>query len=187
MKKLRLLGVAAATLLATAAQAAVLSLSPATVNAAPGQTTGWGFSLLNDDTANFLLVTGTEFSLAPPSAFGSYADLLASPPSFVVLAPLAHLSESYDATLGTGIGQFSLAPSAQGSLSGQIQLHYALFSVDPNSAGFDPDLHLVNPDATAFASASVGAVPEPSTWSLFGAAGLLVAAWRRRALSRSTA
>lgn len=185
MKRLQLLCAAAATLLTTAGQAAVLTLSPTTLSAQPGQTTGWGFTLLNDDAINYLLVTGTEFSLAPQSAFGSYADLLGSRPDFVVLAPLASLGESYDAVLARGIGQLSLAASAAGQVDGQVQLHYALFSVDPSSAAFDPDLHLVNPDTTVFALASVQAVPEPASWALFGAAGLL--ALMRRFRSRRNA
>ena len=180
MKKFKLLCGAAATLLATAAQAAVLTLSPAALSGQPGDTAGWGFSLTNDDAANYLLVTGTEFTLAPPSAFGLYTDLLASRPNFVVLAPLASLAESYDAVLSTGIGQFSFAPSASGGLYGKLQLNYALFSVDPNSNAFDADLHTVNFDATAFAQASALAVPEPSTWSLFGIAGVLALGLHRR-------
>ena len=54
---------AAATLLATASQAAVLTLSPAAVGAYAGQTTGWGFSLFNDSADDYLLVTGSEFAL----------------------------------------------------------------------------------------------------------------------------
>lgn len=182
---------AAATLLATAAvtstHAAVLTLSPAAISAQPGQTAGWGFSLLNDDTANYLLVTGTEFTLAPLSAFGSYTDLL-GPRGFLSVAPLASLTEGYDALLGTGIGEFSFAPSANGRLDGEIRLYYALSSVDPNSPDFDPDLHFVSFDASvaAQASAMTAAVPEPSTWSLFAIAGLLALA-RRRLSSRSTA
>lgn len=184
--KLKLLCVAAATLLATAAQAAVLTLSPAVISAQPGETAGWGFSLLNDDADNYLLITGTEFTLPPLSAFGSYTDLL-GPRGFITLAPLASLTESYDALLGTGIGQLSFAPSANGRLDGEIQLHYALSSVDPNSPDFDPDLHFVSLDANVAAqvSAVAAAVPEPSTWSLFAIAGLLALA-RRKFSSRST-
>lgn len=180
MNRLQLLCAATATLLATTAQAAVLTLSQPVLIAQPGDTTGWGFTLLNDDAAHYLLVTGTEFSLAPASAFGSYADLLASRADFVVLAPQASLGEGYDATLPAGIGQFSVAATASGRVDGQLQLHYALFSVDPRSAAFDPDLHLVTADATASALASVQAVPEPASWLLFGAAGLLAAARRIR-------
>lgn len=183
-KNFKLLCAAAATLLATAAvtttHAAVLTLSPAVISAQPGETTGWGFSLLNDDADNYLLVTGTEFTLAAPSAFGSYTDLLASRPDLVVLAPLASLAEAYDALLRSGIGEFTFAPSADGRLDGQVALHYALFSVDPLSLSFDPDLHLVDPDATAFARASATALPEPSTWSLLGIAGLLALKSRRK-------
>lgn len=181
-KNFKLICAAAASLLATAAQAAVLTLTPAGISGQPGDTTGWGFTLLNDDAANYLLVTGTDFTLAPPSAFGSYADLLGS--RFAVLAPGASLSEAYDGGLGTGIGQFSFDAAANGRLDGQVNLYYALFSVDPNDASFDPGVHTVTFDASAFALASVQAVPEPSTWSLFGIAGLLALS-RRRALSSS--
>ncbi|RZJ11417.1 MAG: PEP-CTERM sorting domain-containing protein [Rubrivivax sp.] len=184
-KKLQLLAAAAASLLATTAQAAVLTLAPSAISGHPDQTAGWGFSLTNDDAANYLLVTGTEFSLPPLSAFGSYLDLLGTRSDFVVLAPHATLTESYNAALGTGIGQFSFAASAESSLDGQVQLHYMLVSVDPNSPGFDPDVHVVSPDVTTFALASVTAVPEPSTWAMFGAAGLLAFARRRATRSPS--
>jgi len=185
---LKLLFAAAAALLATATQAAVLTLSPAVIGAQPGQTAGWGFSLLNDDADNYLLVTGTEFTLAAPSAFGSYTDLLASRPEVVVLAPLASLTEAYDALLRSGIGEFTFAASADGRLDGQVALHYALFSVDPLSLSFDPDLHLVDADATAFARAGATALPEPGTWSLLGIAGLLALRSRRKISSlRSSA
>lgn len=177
-KPLQLIAAAAASLLATAAQAAVLTLSPGALAAHPGETAGWGFTLRNDDAANYLLVTGSEFSLAPPSAFGSYTDLIGQ--SWTVLAPQASLTQAYDAGAGTGIGQFSLAASAHGRLDGQVLLHYMLTSVDPGSASFDPDADVVSLDSTALATAAVLAVPEPSTWAMFGAAGLLALARRGR-------
>ena len=186
--KLKLICAAAATLLATAAHAAVLTLSPAAISAYPGETTGWGFSLFNDDADNYLLVTGSELTLAAPSAFGSYADLLGTRADWVILAPMATLTEAYDALLRTGIGEFSFAPSADGRLSGEVLLHYALFSADPNGVGFDPDQSLVDPDASASARASATALPEPGTWSLIGIAGLLALRSRRKIRSaRSTA
>lgn len=178
-KTLQLLAAATASLLAGAAHAALLTLSPAVISAYPGDTTGWGFSLLNDDADNYLVITGTDFTLAPPSAFGSYTDLL-GPRGFLVVAPQATLAESYDALLGTGIGQFSLAASAEGRLDGQVLLHYALTSVDPNGADFDPDLHFVSLDDSVAARASVLTVPEPGSLSLFGVAGLLALALARR-------
>lgn len=181
-KKLQLLCAAAATLLTTAVHAAVLTLTPAGISAYPGTSTGWGFSLLNDDADNYLLVTGTEFVPGSPSAFGSYADLLGTRPDWIVLAPLANLVETYDAVLRSGIGEFSFAPSAHGRLDGQVVLHYALFSADPFSPGFDPDLSLVNPDASVSARASATALPEPGSWSLVGLAGLQALAARRRGL-----
>ncbi|MFG6459496.1 PEP-CTERM sorting domain-containing protein [Roseateles sp. BYS96W] len=177
---LKLLCATAATLLATAAQAAVLTLSPANVGAYAGQTTGWGFSLFNDSTSGYLLVTGTDFAPGAPSAFGSYADLLGPRADWLVLAPMATWAEAYDAGLRTGLGEFSLAPSAAGPLSGQVWLHYALFSVDPTTAGFDPDRDTIRVDASIAALATVTAVPEPGSWALL-LAGLLALRARRRA------
>jgi hypothetical protein len=176
----KLLCAAAATLFATAAQAAVLTLSPAAVSAYPGETAGWGFSLFNDDTSNYLLVTGSEFAPGVASAFGSYADLLGTRADWVVLAPLATLTEAYDAVLRSGIGEFSFAPSAYGQLDGQVLLHYALFSADPNGSNFNPDVDLVTADATAAAHAGAVALPEPGSLSLLGIAGVLALTARRK-------
>jgi hypothetical protein len=151
----------------------VLTLSPAAVGAYAGQTTGWGFSLFNDSADDYLLVTGSEFALPPASAFGRYADLLGTRADWVVLAPLATLAEAYDAVLRTGIGEFSFAPSADGQLSGQLQLHYAQFSADPNGQSFDPGLSLVSLDETVSARTSATAMPEPGSLALVGIAVLL--------------
>lgn len=177
-KQLQLLAAAAASLLATAAQAALLTVSPAALSGHPGDTVGWGFSLTNDDAANYLLVTGTEFLPAPLSGFGSYADLLGT--RWTVLAPGASLSEAYDALLGTGFGAFSLADSAEGGLAGDLTLHYALFSVSPDDLAFNPDTDLVTADGSATAGASVERLPEPASWALVGLAGLAAGVSRRR-------
>lgn len=186
--KFKLLCAAAATLLATTAQAALLTLTSPTVAAQPGQSAGWGFTLLNDDSANYLVVTGTEFTPPPLSAFGSYVDLLG--PDMAVLAPGASLTEAYDALLGSGIGQFNFAASADGVLTGQIALHYALFATDPNGPNFDPD-SVVAFDETAYARASATALPEPDSLALVGlagVAGLMALRGRRRAVrTKSTA
>ena len=70
---LKRLGTTVALLLASATQAAMLTLSPADIGAEPGRAAGWGFSLFNDDASNYLLVTGSEFAPGVPSAFGGGA------------------------------------------------------------------------------------------------------------------
>jgi hypothetical protein len=179
MTTFQLLAAASASLLATAAHAAVLTLTPGVLTAQPGQTAGWGFTLLNDDADNYLVITGTEFSLPPLSSFGSYADLL-GPRGLLVLAPQARLSEGYDALLGTGLGEFRLDAAARGRLDGEVRLHYLLSAVDPNSVTFEPDTHIVSFDASVSAQAAVQAVPEPASWTLFGAAAALALVVRRR-------
>jgi len=181
------LGMAAAMLLTATAQAAVLTLSPAAIGAFPGQATGWGFSLFNDSADDYLLVTGSEFAPGLPSAFGSYADLLGTRADWVILAPQATLAEAYDALLGTGIGEFTFAPSAHGALSGRVLLHYALFSADPAGANFNPDTALVSPDETVSARATATALPEPGSLALVGVASLLALRVRRRLSARSSA
>jgi hypothetical protein len=183
----RLLSAAAAALFLSAAALASPSLqleAPAgQLYGAPGQTVGWGFTLRND-SSNFLLVTGSGFNPGPLSAFGFYTDLLAA--SFVVIAPGDELSEHFDAHLGTGLGAFTFASNAKGRLAGSLELDYALFSVDPNGPGFDPDQHTVTFDGRLSAQAAVTAVPEPATLALVGLAGLAGVSVRRRVGGRAS-
>src|SRR5262245_52085410 len=119
-----------AGLLATAGQAAVIfELTPpgGAIAGLPGSTIGWGFTLTS--TEDFLVVTGAEFTPAPLSSFGSFEDFISTGP-LLVIGPAPEsptLTQGFDATLRLGVGAFHLAPTAAGSVSGSLVLHYALF------------------------------------------------------------
>ena len=86
----------------------------------------------------------------------------------------------------TGIGRFTLSPSATGTASGIIVLTYDLYKVSPNDPTFTPDDEISGGNyLTAGASVHVGssAVPEPHAFVLL-AVGLLVAAFHLRRVSR---
>ena len=151
--------------------APMLTLSPdaSPLTGAPGSTVGWGFTLTN--TSDFLVVTGVSFVPTPLSSFGTFQDLLSTRPDLVVVGPSPEstsLSESFNLGVGTGIGAFHIAPTAAGSVSGDIVLNYSLFSMDPNDPNFDPGSVIV-PDGSLSARASVSVasgVPEPGPWGL---------------------
>ena len=165
--------------------APIFQVTPATVGGVPGATVGWGFTLTN--TTDFLLVTGSQFSPAPLAFFGSYQDLVGAGP-LIVLGPSPEpqsITESFNLSLGTGLGAFRIAPTAAGQLSGQLILHYALFSVDPNSPTFNPDTDRRVADAQVTAPVSVNVfAPEPASLLLV-APGILVVYRRKRFLGRA--
>jgi hypothetical protein len=173
------------------AAAITLQLNPVNgqVSGAAAQTVGWGFTLSNSGP-DFLLVTGTSFAATPLSSFGTYTDLLSpqitAGPSFLVIGPAPEapsLTEAFNAAGQTGIGEFTFANTAAGSVSGNIVVDYSLFSVSPNDPTFNPDLDTVTPDATVSAPASLSvtaSTPEPGTLAMVGIAGLICLLGRRR-------
>jgi len=153
-----------------------------------GETVGWGFTLSNSGLG-FLLVTDTSFEPTPLSAFGFYTDLLTpqitAGPNFLVIGPAPEtpsLTESFNAALQTGIGEFTLAPTAAGQVTGRLVVHYSLFSESPNDPGFDPDLDTVLAEGRVSAPASIN--PEPGALVLFATASLTLAVIRKRIHTR---
>jgi hypothetical protein len=174
-------------------QAAVITfqLDPANgqVSGTAGQTVGWGFTLSNSGP-DFLVVTGTSFVNTPLSSFGTYTDLLSpqitAGSSFLVIGPTPEtpsLTEVFNAGLQTGVGQFTFAKTAAGTVSGNIVVDYALFSVSPNDPSFDPSVDTVTADATISAPATLVVTPEPGTitLTLFAGASLILYRSGRRA------
>jgi hypothetical protein len=159
--------VLAAALAGGQLQAASLLLDPlgGAISGQPGQTVGWGFTLTNDDAANYLVVSSTDFQ--PGTALGMYTDFAG--PQLLEVAPLSSVTEIFDSSSLTGIGSFAISPIAHlGDLvSGRILLTYDLFSQSTLDPNFDPS-SMVSSGNIVDANASVSAVPEPGAFCLLG-------------------
>ena len=185
-----------------------LSLTPSggSVSGQQGQTVGWGFTLTNT-SGYYAVISSSEFCVGTSfcgagttnsSALGTYTDFI-SANSIVVGPDTSDLlyegsswvskgpsySESFNNSLPTGIGSFSISQSAPpGTENGRIYLTYDVFSDSTLSEqiGFS--------DLT-FADASVTvenvSVPEYSSLTLLVIMGVVLLlpislwAWRRRA------
>ena len=180
-----------------------LTLDPAdgAVTGPAGSTVGWGFTLA-DAGSDFAVVTSSDFCTGAVSSpcsnpFGVYTDFIGQ--QFVVVGPSPEqgsVAQSFDDASMTGVGSFAINPTSSGTLDGFLAVTYDLYSVDPNSANFDPTVDTVSTGNYLYAAASVTVgsssttVPEPGTMSLLasGIVSLLLAATfvsgrRRRILS----
>lgn len=155
------------------------------VNGAPGDVVGWGFTLVDTDPSEWVLLTGSSFTGSQVQ--GTYVDYLS-----LASAPLYVAGPSPESSTVTqvwnqasfpllGLGEFDINPTAApGSIGGNIVVHYSVFSQDPNDPNFDPDISTVIADATFSEPVSIDVVPEPGTLSLIFAAALPFAFWRYR-------
>lgn len=139
----------------------------------PGSTIGWGFMLSND--ANYLVVTSATFESI--TSLGTFTDFISASNFFVVgPSPTASTtwSQSFDESLQTGIGAFTIDPGATiGSIAnGQITLSYDLFSRSPLDSLFNPDTDTLSNGNLLMADASIAVVPLPVSALLFSS-GLL--------------
>ena len=184
-------------LLATAAQAStVFTLDPegGAITGAPGTTVGWGFSFTND--ADYAVMTGSLLCDASSSSLplgclpltpnlGTYTDFLGS--QFIVVGPSPEsptVAQAFDNSLLTGMGSFTIDPSASGTANATMVLLYDLYSMSPNDPAFTPDSELSGGNLlTAPASITVQsstAVPEPAMLPVAFAAILAGLLYRRR-------
>lgn len=173
MKRLLLLG---AALSATMLAAPSISLLPsASLGTVPGGSVGWGFTLSNP-SSDWVLLTGSSFT--GPDTYGAYVDYLGSSATLPLAGPAPEssmLTENWDALSQSGIGEFTIDPTSPAgvTITGDLVIHYSVFSQDPNSPNFDPDTATVTADATLSLPASVTATPEPAALGLVGASLLL--------------
>jgi hypothetical protein len=179
---------------------AALTLAPAdgVISGNSGSTTGWGFTLSNP--ADFAVISSSDFclgttgltSLCEAPTLGTYSDYVSSNFTIVGAAPESPVvTELFNAGEGTGIGSFTFASEdAVGATDiGQIVITYDLYSVDPLSPSFNPDIDLISAGnfldapATVIVAPAVTEIPEPSylpLLTLLGGALVLSRASRLR-------
>jgi hypothetical protein len=166
---------------------AILTLSPSsgTVSGLAGESTGWGFTIFNDE--DYIEITSAQFCVEPvsfpvclPSTLGTFTDFISV--NGLIVGPGETVSEDFDPGLLTGVGMFDIDPSAaEDSIDlGQIVLTFNVYSLHPD----DPDAELKFTDQVAAADAGVmvGA-PEPQSLALVlaGFLAILLKLSKRRA------
>ena len=181
LNKVLLYVVALSVALSGPAQATeTMTLLPVNVTLAglPSMTLGWGFTISSD--TNYLMVFDVSFGST--AGWGGFTGYTTDLGSFVV-APGESVTHAFNKGLQTGVVIYYIHPDAvAGSVtSGTIDVTYGLFSVNPNDPLFNPDTDTVSLGNVFNNLASVtvmdaSAVPEPSTFLLFGAGlgGLLL-------------
>jgi len=191
MKRITLAILIAAAVAAGAQAATIptLTLLPVSGKVAglPGTVVGWGFTLTFTDPSDWVILTGSAFTGSP--VYGTYVDYLSlgSAPLYVAgPAPESStVQQTWDSSLLLGIGEFDINPTAliDAVITGNIVVHYSVFSMDPNDPNFNPDTSTVVADGTVSAPAQVTVTPEPASLLLMLSAVLLsfaLAGWRHR-------
>lgn len=179
--------------LASANTLPTLTLDPSTGNitGAPGSTVGWGFTLTNLGS-NWAVVTSSDFCVGVitspcTNSFGTYNDFAG--PQFIVVGPSPEntsFNQAFDNNAQQGMGSFFINPTSVGTVVGEIALTYDLFSVDPNSADFDPFADTISvgnyvlADASVTVATSTIATPEPAAFLLL-LTGVVLLTFRRKA------
>jgi hypothetical protein len=169
----------------------VLTLDPTSgaLTGPAGSTVGWGFTLTSGGS-DFAVISGSDFCVGPvtspcSNSFGTYTDFAG--PQFIVVGNNpgeSPVTETFDNSMQTGMGSFAINAASTGTISGDIVVTYDLYSVDPNSSDFDPEVDTFSNGDMLFAPASVtvgsssnNTVPEPATLPLLlaGFAALVLA------------
>ena len=136
------------------------TLNPvAGVSGRPGETVGWGLTIVNNETTNWIFInSASTFTPLSGPPLGDYLDFsLNSDP----VGPGGILNLPFDLLLSTGAGKFDIsgtAPYDQTS-AGYITFSYDVYDGDPAGTGAIFD------SGSADVNASVS-TPEPSTYAL---------------------
>lgn len=158
--------------------------SPGNISGAPGATIGWGYSITNQSTADWLLATNLN---ADSFAWGMPNLLF----DFPEVAPGATVMEAFDPIGGTGLYEDMLNGSAplNSMDSGHFVLSAQWYEGDPfNGGNLIADAIDSSAAYTATVTGGVSSAPEPHSVYLLltavVAAGALRAVQRRRAMIR---
>jgi len=165
----------------TTARAASIQLTSTTLAISPGGSAGLGFSFTNDSSgyAVFDFTSLTENLIG----YGTYADFIGTQPDLVIVAPGSTMSQSFDKLTGKGAGQYSFLNSTPPgtTVSATLALYYDVYSVDPNSAKFDPFAdYLSSKSVSQTVTLVATSVPEPGEWGEAAVGLLLVVLAKRR-------
>ena len=138
------------------------------VSGIEGSTVGWGYSITNDSTTDWLVTTGLN---ADPFLYGT-PDLIFDFPD---LAPLSTVSVPFDLVSGTGLYQFTweTSPPLNFANFGTFTLNAEWWDGDPLNGGQFLSTAL---DSNASYLASVTqppSTPEPATGYLAVMAGVM--------------
>ena len=181
-KRLYIAGILIAALPFVAAAGPVIASGPpdGSISGIPGSTVGWGFTVQADPTDWVSFVTSLTLFESNPS-LGFYTDFIGfqgGPVDFVLPPASPDWTQSFDATAETGLGSYTIDPSAlPGAVdSGSIHIEYQLFSDDPNTCGA---CSVGSGSADLPFQVTVVPTPEPASWYLL-AAGIGLLASRRR-------
>jgi hypothetical protein len=181
--------VAAAFAACAQADTVALTLLPSSgvVGGEPGAVVGWGFTITDTSSSDWIVLADSTFTGSP--IYGSYMDYLATGPQYVAgPAPESStISQSWDASTQLGLGEFDINATAPvgANIPGTINVDYDVFSQDPNDPNFDPDSFVTS--GTVSASADVQVTPEPAPLLTMSSVLVLLACagWRRRKVLQS--
>lgn len=184
-----LLAAFAAASFATTLPQITLTETPASVE--PGGVIGLGFTLTNNNPSDYVVLTGSDFTGTP--VYGTYRDYLATGPLYVAgpSPESATITQPWNGSSMLGVGEFdTFATDPSGTtVAGSIDIHYSVFSQDPNSPTFDPGSQVGPPDNILAVPVTFVVSPEPASVALTGIAlagivlgGIVLSLRKRRAV-----
>lgn len=174
-------------------QAVTITFNPVSgaVDGVPGSLVGWGFTIYNESSTDWVSFSGSALVDETNPALGSYMDLLGPQggPSDFSVAPLATWTQVFNDPDQTGVGEYAISMSAvPGAVdSGSIQVMWDDFTGDPTTCGdcFDGSFSQDVAFQVTVDGQTTSSVPEPNTLWLALIGGACFAGMRRRYAGRA--